>query len=623
MTKTSDDEAPRAKNKSREVAVWVLMGFLILGLGGFGVTSFGGRITSIAQVGDVEVTTDEYARAVQTQVSSYSQQLGMQISAQELLAVGLGQDVVRSLIARAALTHEAGRIGVSVGDAVVASEVVKMPAFQGVSGSFDRATYKFQLDRLNQSEAEFETSIRRDIAVDLMQNLISGGITAPQDMTERLYVWTNERRGFSMLVLGEADLLIPVATPGDEELKTFYDAHPEMFVKPEARRITYAALLPQEIAADQPVDEALVKALYDDRIEDYVLPERRIVERLVYPDQASADAAKAKLDTGASFEDLVADRGISLSDADLGDVVKEDLGEAGEAVFAAAEGTVVGPLPSNLGPAIFRVATVLAAEETSLEKARADLLLELQTEAARAAIDAQFEAVDDLLAGGATLEEMAEETGMTIKTIDYVPGLPGPSAVEGYEAFRQAAEAVVEGDFPEATPLEDGGLFALRLDEIVPQAPIPFDDAREAVTAAWRTEALALALASRAAEIQTEVGAGASLGAFGIVDVSPQADRTTQIEGAPSSLIETVFAMTEGEASVIDSDGFVAVVKLDRVLPAVAEGEEAKARRAEIAASFAQLIAADALEAFTTAASEGAGITLDQGAVDAVNASLP
>ena len=623
MTKSADDEKPRARRKPTEVAVWLLMALLILGLGGFGVTSFGGRITTVATVGDVEISAQDYYDGVQSQVSTYSQQFGIQVSAQELLAVGLGENVMQSLIGRAALANEAGRIGLSVGDAVVASQILKMPAFQGVSGSFDRETYRFQLERSKLTEAKFEARVRRDITLDMMQKLIAGGITAPKDMTERLYVWANETRGFSVLRLAEADLATPLPAPTEDELKAFYDAHPELFIKPEAKRITYAALLPQDLAADQPVDEAAVKALYDERIDEFVMPERRIVERLVYPDQASADAARAKFDAGASFEDLVAERGISLQDADLGDVTLEDLGEAGEGVFAAAEGDVVGPLPSNLGPAIFRVATVLASEETTFDEVRADLALELQTDAARAAIDARFEAIDDLLAGGATLEDLAKEEGLTLGTIDYVPGAIGTSAIEGYDAFRQAAETVAEGDFSETIGLEDGGLFALRLDEIVPEAPIPFDEAREAATTAWHADALEKALSARALEVQTEVAGGTSLGAFGIVDVVSKIDRNGSVEGAPASLVKDVFAMVEGEVKVVDSDGFVAVVRLESITPAVTEGEEAEAQRASLATAFAQSISTDALAAFTDAVRAEAGMTLDQSAVDAVNASLP
>ncbi len=623
MSKNTDDEKPRTKRKMQEVAGWLLMSMLVLGLGGFGVTNFGGRVTSVATVGDIEISAQDYAQAVQTQVRSYSQQMGLQISAQELLGAGLGQDVMRGLIARAALTDEAGKIGLSVGDELVATKVVAMPAFQGPSGSFDRDMYRSQLERIKQSEADFETGVRRDVTLGLFQNMISGGITAPAAMTEKLDLWLNEKRGFSLLPLTEAYLAAPLPAPTEDELKAFHTAHPEMFIKPEAKRITYVALLPQDIAADQPVDEAAVQALYDERIDEYVLPERRIVDRLVYPDQATADAARAKLDGGATFEDLVKDRGIELADADLGDVTLDDLGDAGESVFAAAEGDVAGPLPSNLGPAMFRVATVLAAEETPLTDVHDTLALELQTEAARTAIDARFEAIDDLLAGGATLEDLAKEEGMTLSTLDYVSGVPGGSAIEGYDAFRQAADAVAEGDFPETTGLEDGGLFALRLDEIVAEAPTPFDEARQAVTTAWHAEALTKALSARAVEIKTAVEGGASLGSFGIVDAMAKTDRNGSVEGAPASLMETVFGMAEGAVSVVDADGFVGVVVLDKIIPAVTEGEETAAARASLATSFAQSISADAFEAFTTSITTDAGITLDQGAVDAVNASLP
>ena len=58
---------------------------------------------------------------------------------------------------------------------------------------------------------------------------------------------------------------------------------------------------------------------------------------------------------------------------DLGDVRKIDLGRAGDAVFAAAAGDIVGPLDSAVGPALFRVNAVLAAQETTFEEALPEL----------------------------------------------------------------------------------------------------------------------------------------------------------------------------------------------------------------------------------------------------------
>lgn len=623
MAKTPDPETKRPRGKASEAAVWVMTALLIVGLGGFGVTNFSGGVTSIGQVGDTEITTEDYARAFQSQVSAFSQQIGQPISSQEALAFGIDKQVLQGVVTRAALDNEAARIGLSVGDAVVATELTSMDAFKGVSGTFDREAYRFSLDRTNTSEAEFETNLRRDISRELLQGAVLGGFKAPAAMTDTLYAWVAERRGFSMLRLGEGDLTTPLAEPTEDELKAYHETNIAVFTKPEAKRITYASLLPEAIAKDQPVDEELLKKLYEDRIDEFVVPEKRLVERLVYPDQAAADAAKAKLAAGTTFEELVAERGLTLDAIDLGDVAREDLGEAGEAVFSVEEGTVAGPAPTDLGPALFRVVGVLAAEETTFDEARETLAIEMQVDAARRLIADKVEEVDDLLAGGATLEDLAKETGLALATLDYVPGQQGEAVIEGYPAFRAAAEAVLAEDFPEAIVLEDGGVVALRLDEVVPAAPIPFEEARDKVAEAWRAEALTKALSARAIEVKAAIEGGAAIGTFGIVDVTPETARDGFVAGAPDSLIPAVFKMAEGDVQVIEAEGFVGVVKLDKIMPATKEGEEAEALQAALAAQIEQAISTDAFNAYTAALTAEAGIQIDQSAINAVHASLP
>ncbi|WP_137112012.1 peptidylprolyl isomerase [Rhodobacter sp. SY28-1] len=623
MAKTPTEEGKRPRGKAQEAAVWVLMGMLILGLGGFGVTSFGGGVTRVGSVGDTDITTDDYARALQTQINALSQQFGKQISLQEAMAFGIDQQVLQSVITLAALDNETARVGVSVGDEVVATRLMGMDSFKGASGSFDREAYRYTLGRNNLTETEFETNLRRDISRELLQGAVGGGFAAPKALTDTIYAWAGERRGFSTLRLSEADLTAPVAEPTDEELKAHYDANIDRFTKPEAKRITYASLLPEAIAKDQPVDEALLQKLYQDRIGEFVVPERRIVERLIYPDQAAADAARAELDGGKPFEELVLARGLTLEDIDQGDLTKDELGGAGEPVFAAAEGDVVGPVVTDLGPALYRVVSVLAAEETSFEDARETLAIEFQTDAARRLIADQVETIDDLLAGGATLEDLTKEAGLQLATLDHVPGQQGEAVIEGYPAFRAAADAVQAEDFSEAILLEDGGVVALRLDEIVPAAPIPFDEAKDKVAEDWRKDAVAKALSARAAEIKTALEGGAAIGSFGIVDVTAETARNGFIDNVPDAFLADIFKMDEGGVQVFEAEGFVAVVKLDRILPAMTEGEDAAAMQEALAAQAQQAIAGDAFAAFTSALTAEAGITLDQTAINAVHASMP
>ena len=623
MAKSPVEEAKRPKGKAQEVAVWILVGLLVLGLGGFGVTNFSGGVTRIGSVGDTDITADDYARALQTQVREISEQFGQPLSMQEALAFGIDKQVIQNIVTRAALDNEAQRIGLSVGDEVVAAELMSMDSFKGVKGDFDREAYRFTLDRSRMSEAEFEAGLRRDISRQLLQGAVSGGFAAPRPLTETLYAWVAERRGFSLLRLSEADLQTPVAEPTPEQLKAHYDARIDRFTRPEAKRITYAALLPEAIAKDQPVDDAILQKMYQDRISEFVVPERRILERLVYPDQAAADAAKARLEGGTPFEALVAERNLTLDAIAMGDVAKDELGDAGETVFAAGEGAVVGPLASDLGPALYRVVAVLAAEETTFDAARETLAIEIQTDAARRVIADKIEAIDDLLAGGATLEDLEKDLGLTVAQVDYVSGRQGEAVIEGYPAFRAAADAVQVDDYSEAIALEDGGVVALRMDEIVPAAPIPFEEAAEAVAEDWRKEAVAAALSARAVEITSAIEGGAAIGSFGIVDVTPETARDGFVEGAPDSLMPAVFKMAEGDVQVIEGPDFVGVVRLDRIAPAATEGDEAVAIRAALSAQIEQAIASDAFAAFTNALTAEAGISLDQSAINAVHVSLP
>lgn len=616
----SGEDTPRKKGKGTSIVVWVLMAMLVLGLGGFGITNFGGNVTAIGKVGDREIDVNDYARALQQQMNALSAQFGTQLTMQQTQSLGLDQQVRQQLVSTAALDNEADRIGISAGDERIAKEITSSNAFRGPSGQFDRETYRFSLQNNRLTEAQYESKMREDLARALLQGAVTGGFTSPVTLTDTLYSYISERRSLNLLRLTQADLTTEIADPTEEELKTYYEANIAEFTAPEARRITYAALLPEDIAGKMEIDEDTLQKLYEERIADFVQPERRLVERLVYPSDEAAIMAKAKFDAGATFESLVEERGLKLSDIDLGDQAEVDLGAAGPAIFALAEPGVVGPFLSDLGPALYRMNGILAAQNTSVDEARPDLTAELATDAARRAIADKIESLDDRLAGGATLEDLVKETDMTLGQIDFSE--KSSEDMAAYPAFRTAAQAAAAGDFPEIILLDDGGVFALRLDEIVPPTPSPFDSTRDAVDASWRDQAVRKALSDLATQIKSKVEAGASLGGFGITEVIGDLTRSSTIEGAPASLLATLFKMEERQTRVIEEGDFIALAQLQSITPGAAEGEDATALKSAISAQAEQAIAQDAFVLYTNSLTQNAGITLDNAAINAVHAQF-
>lgn len=609
------------KSSLSKTFVWIILGLLIVGLAGFGATNLSGTIRTVGTVGDQTISVDDYARDLQREIRVTEAQRGQAMTMEQAHAAGLDQVVLARLVALASLDHEVAEMGVSIGDTNLQQEILEIPSFQGVNGTFDREAYRFSLEQAGINEADFEADLRAESARTLAQGAIMSGVEMPEVLAKTVIDYVGARRAFTWARLGAETLETPVPAPTESDLMAHYDANPDSYRLPETKMLTYGLLTPDMLIDSVELDEDAARALYDQRISTYQLPERRLVERLVFGDESAANAAMAQLEVGGTtFELLVEDRGLALADVDLGDVTASDLGGAADPVFAAASGDVVGPLESDLGPALFRINGVLAARTTSFEEALPELRDELSADRARRMVDTEAQNIDDLLAGGATLEELPGETDMIVDQIAW-----SRNAFEGvaaYGAFRNAAAAVTADDYPEVVFLEDGGLFALRLDEILPERPQPFEDARAQVTADWTVEQTESALAAQA---QTAIAALASGGDFVAAGLVPNSEtgltRTAFIDGTPADFMVQVFEMDAGEVRVITGGGNVHVVRLDEI-QAAEETAETELLVQSINRELSQSLSQALFDAYVRDVQLRARPEIDQRALNAVRASF-
>lgn len=614
----------KGSGSSKKMVVWGLLGLLVVSLGGFGTANFGGSVTSVGSVGDREIDVNLYASALQGEISRFSQQVGQPITMVQAEQIGLPARVLGQLFNQAALDGEASRLALSVGDAAVRKELLSMTAFQGIDGKFDADVYRQALDRINQNPGEFEEGLREDLARVMLQGALATGITMPAAYGDVVVEWIGERRTISVATLTESALITGTPVPTDADLQSQYEATPEAYTAPETRNVTFAWLAPEMLVDTVELDEASLRQIYDDNIDSFVQPERRLVERLVYGTEDEAVAAAARIAAGeTTFEDEITARGLEVVDADMGDVSEADLGVSGAAVFAAEGTGIVGPVQTDFGPALFRVNGVLAASEIRFEDARADIAVEMAADAARRDIGDQIEQLDDLLASGATLEELADETAMQLGTLDWTPQSEG--GIASYSAFTSAVKDAQTGDFPEIIQLSDGGIFALRLDAITEAALRPLDDVRAKVTADWEKAQTASALLVQAQAYESQVASGTPLADLGLpLETFDTITRQDFISTMPDGFIDVVFApnLAAGATTLIEGDGRVVIALIDAVLPPEATDDNAAIAQ-EYIASAAQGASQDVLAAFSAALQTREGVTLNQTALNAVHAQLP
>ena len=605
-----------------KTAVWALMGLLILGLGGFGAINLSGNLRSIGSVGDKSISVDQYARQLQQEIRAIEAQTGESLSFARAQEMGLDRAVLQRIVRNRALDHEADEMGLSIGDATLRDEIVAISAFQGIDGNFDREGYRFALQQSGMSEAEFERSIREEAARGLLQRAVLGGVSMPDTYARTLVDYVAEQRSFTWARLSESDLDTPVAAPTEEELQAYYDANTDDFMLPASKSITYAWLRPEDLLDEIEVPEEELRAEYDARSDEYDQPERRLVERLVFANEEAATQAAAALEVdGTTFEALVEERGLALADVDMGDVAKSDLDAAGDAVFGAQSGDIVGPLPTSLGPALFRVNAVLPAQNVPFEEAREVLEETLAISRATRAVEARAQEIDDRLAGGATLEDLAEETKMNLGTIDWTQ--ESSEGIAAYGAFREAAASLSADAFPQIDQLEDGGVFAMRLDETKPERPEPFEQARDAVETAWRDAQIVEALTAKAESL---TGTLAEADGFEAAGLTPQLGegmtRSSYVDGTPDDFMDQVFDLEEGGVAVLPAGDSVVVLRLDAVTPA-GEDDQTQALMDRLSQQLDQALAQGLFDIYSNAVMRDADPQIDQRAVSAVHVNFP
>lgn len=610
------------RNKRAGIFIWIVMGMLVLSLAGFGI-SLGGGIggRDVARVGDERITSDEFASALQQELRALNQQVGRSVSMEEARQYGIDRMVLTRLVNDAALDSEAGRLGLSTGDDAVRAQVMAAPAFFGADGKFDREVYEYTLQQINLRPAEFEQMIRREIARNLLSTGVEGAAAMPDTAALTVLNFLGEKRSFDWIRLDSALLPQPIPAPTDAELSSYHDANAARYTRPETRRITYASITPATLAAEIEVPEDELRRAYDADITHFQTPERRLLDRIAFGTDDEAKAARARLDSGAiDFDALVTERGLQPADIDQGSLSADQLApETRAVVFGTDAPGIVGPVATPLGPSIFRINGIEAAHTTSFDDARPELLQQRAAAEAAQRITDDTAHIEDLIAGGARIEEIASETVMQLGTIDLNSETSGGMA--DIPAFREAAISADTGIETDLIQLPDGGIATLRVDEIVAPTVIPLPEIRDRVIADWTAEQTAAALGALAEGYIAELRSGLAFPALAQrldrpIRTAGPLTRGETADGSPAGIVADIFAAGEGAAiSRRDGDGVV-LATLTAIHPFDAAAADNATVVQQVRTQFHQQAQADVVATFTAALRDSGGVEINQALVD-------
>jgi peptidyl-prolyl cis-trans isomerase D len=563
----------------------VVMGVLIISFGVWGIADIfrGFGQSTLATIGRTEISVNDFRQLYTEKLQQIGRQFGRPLTMDQARAFGLDRQVLQQTIAEAALDEEARRMGLGQSDAETMRMIFSDPNFKGVGGAFDPARFQATIRQFGFTEQRYvadqrRVSLRRQIA-----GTISAGLEPPKVLIEALSRFQNEQRSIEYVKLDAAQAGT-IDPPSPETLAAYFDDHKTQFRAPEYRKLSFVAITPEELGKWSEVSDEDAKKLFEQRRDKLGTPEKREVSQIVFPNADEAAAARSRVASGLSFEDLAKERGLNPADVDLGLIAKSaviDPAIAG-AAFSLPSGEVSQPVQGKFGVALVKIGKIEPGVEPAYESVASNLKKEIAIERARKSVADLRDKMEDERGGGAGVIEAAQKLGLTAVTIDAVDrsgrlpnGQPVANIPRGLDVVSQAFNSDVGVD---NDPISfAGGYVWYDVLGITPSRERNLDEVKDQVEARWRDDQIAGRLKTKATEIVQKLEHGGSLAdeaaAVGSkVETASGFRRDASLPGVPGSVITAAFRTAKdgvGQTSGAGSSEWIVFRVTDVSVPPV------------------------------------------------------
>ena len=422
-----------------------------------------------------------------------------------------------------------------------------------------------------------------------------------------------------------------IAPPTGDALKAFFEDRKAEYRAPEYRAIDILAVDPSTLAKPADVSDEDAKADYD-KVRDarFVTQEKRNLQQIVFPDQAAADEAEAKIKAGASFDDIVKARNLKPSDTDLGENTKAATYDPAiaEAAFALPAGGVSEVVKGQFGPAIVRVVSITPGAVKSFDEVKAQLKGEIAADRVGDQVQSLHDKIEDARVSGKTLAEAATSLGLEARSIAAVDASGrDPSGAEvDMPDKRELLSSVYASDVGvDDAPVQtkDNGWIWFDVLKVDPAHDLTFDEVKDKVETQWRAAEVSKALAAKAADMVKAIEGGATLvslaQAAGLEAKSVADIHRSGKEGLAPSLVSAVFDLpADGAGSAGTPDGRV-VFKI--VADATPPTRFDDAATKTLATQLGEGLQASLIEQYLTALEHEIGVTVHQNVLQAAEGS--
>ncbi len=533
---------------------YIFLGFLVLGTVSLVLSDSTGTLrgiqgsSDVAVIGDKAIKTGEFDRMVRRIAGSQN------MNTADAYKMGLVDQILEVTIMDHLLKQAASDYGVVIDDRHVAKQINDLVTPMAGKDGDKKQTLARILQSQNMSEGELVDNLRDSMATTILRDAVTQNAYVPAALAADLHKYQNEQR------TAEA-VLLPMAgaddgkAPTDEELKAYFETVRERFTAPENRSFTVAILDPESFSKKTAITDEDVKAYYDDNQDSFHVSERRILDQVVLDDEQLSDKViKAARDGKKPLKDALK----SVTNDTKGYMPENGFEKTGlpqelaDSIFSAQAGSYVGPIKSPLGWHVIHVKSVEAPRVEPFDKVKVAIRKQLEDASASEEIYAEIDALDQRLANGEPLADIAKEAKLKLISLkDVRMSQPDFPELKDYEAdeprILQSASNLEEGQTSPFADMSTGKMYAIHLDGTQPRRQKELSEVKDEVKAMLLGDRLAKANAAYAQQAMEKLTAGKTT----LADIAKEKKTKVQSFAGITRTSKAPAGLSEGNVRII------------------------------------------------------------------------
>lgn len=384
----------RKQKRLLSIFLWLVIAaflgtiFLVWGVG----DQTSNRSNYAMKVNDYNISYDEYQNTYESTLNTMRELFGEQVDKIPEMN-NIQKQVINELKNKYLLLGEANRLNIPVSDIEVMSELSSISSFTE-NGEFSPQRYTNVLRANGITPAAFESSLKEDIKISKLRNLIKNSTYATKQEIKNEFLYRNKKAQIKYITMRPSQFKNQVEIT-EKALQKYFNENKENYRIPEEIKVKYVEFDPENYNYNIEINNKDIENYYIQNKEEFEQPEQVRASHILirvnnFDNESEVKKAKSLLEevlrkykAGTSFEELAKKYSEDPSSANGGDLGYFQRGEMIEefekAAFDLNTGEVSDIVKTPFGFHLIKVTDHKEERNLSLQEAKPEIKEKLES----------------------------------------------------------------------------------------------------------------------------------------------------------------------------------------------------------------------------------------------------